>query len=283
MNGKKNDASDGSILDAMVHAYVDGELDGADRDDIETAIAKSPELARKVAAYRAQKQDLHLRYDAVLNEELSPTMTAMLGLRETAAGGTAHNDVKRWAPAPTLRRLAAAVALIAIGAGGGWLGRGAAAPSSLVSPSNTPTGIGAAYAERAMGAHNVYAVDVRHPVEVGANEEDHLIAWLSKRLGRAVRAPDMAGDGFHLIGGRLLADDGRPAALFMYQDGAGRRVTLSVKTVADKGETSFRFVNEENTSAVYWIEGGLGYALAGNLPRQQLLRLARQAYNALIA
>jgi anti-sigma factor RsiW len=35
----------------------------------------------------------------------------------------------------------------------------------------------------AIAAHRTFSVETRHPVEVGAYEEAHLVQWLSKRLG----------------------------------------------------------------------------------------------------
>ena len=57
----------------------------------------------------------------------------------------------------------------------------------------------------------------RHPVEVDATQEAHLVQWLSKRLGHPLVVPDLTKAGFQLIGGRLLPSEGGPAAQFMYQ------------------------------------------------------------------
>ena len=39
-----------------------------------------------------------------------------------------------------------------------------------------------------LGAHSVYVPEVRHPVEVRA-EEEHLVRWLTKRVGAPMCAP----------------------------------------------------------------------------------------------
>ncbi|MDP6603016.1 MAG: sigma factor [Rhodospirillales bacterium] len=62
---------------------------------------------------------------------------------------------------------------------------------------------------RAVGAHVVYVPEVRHPVEVASSEEAHLVAWLSKRLGQALRVPDLTSAGFQLVGGAVVAARGR--------------------------------------------------------------------------
>jgi anti-sigma factor RsiW len=43
----------------------------------------------------------------------------------------------------------------------------------------------------AIAAHRTFSVETRHPVEVGANEEAHLVQWLSKGLGHRLIVPDL--------------------------------------------------------------------------------------------
>ncbi|PMQ03050.1 anti-sigma factor [Janthinobacterium sp. AD80] len=132
-------------------------------------------------------------------------------------------------------------------------------------------------------AHAVYTPEVRHPVEVGAEQETHLVQWLSKRLGTALQPPALSPLGFQLIGGRLLPGDGDgPVAQFMYEDGKGQRLTLYVaKERAGKQETAFRYTQEKDLGDLgvfYWIDGQLGYALSANLPRQELGKIAKAVY-----
>ena len=131
-------------------------------------------------------------------------------------------------------------------------------------------------------AHAVYTPEVRHPVEVGADQEAHLTAWLSKRLGAPLKVPHLAATGYELVGGRLLPGDNGPAAQFMYQDARGQRLTLYVRTdKADNQETAFRYAREENVGVFYWIDGPFGYALSGNLEKPELLRVAQLVYQQL--
>ncbi|MHA1570751.1 MAG: anti-sigma factor family protein, partial [Alphaproteobacteria bacterium] len=137
------------------------------------------------------------------------------------------------------------------------------------------------FVERAIGAHLVYVAEVRHPVEVAANQEGHLVAWLSKRLGSPLRPPRLGSAGYDLVGGRLLEESGRPAAQFMYEDDAGRRVTVYVRAYEGK-DTAFKFVGEGTVSAFYWVDEPFAYALTGELPRQELLDVAHLVYTDLV-
>lgn len=135
---------------------------------------------------------------------------------------------------------------------------------------------------RAMQAHLVYSPEVRHPVEVGAKDEAHLVKWLSNRLGLKLQVPVLTSEGFELLGGRLLPDPDGPVAQFMYQDAAGKRLTLYV-TRNRKGEpvTAFRFAREGNISSFYWIDHECGYALSGELDKPALAKLATVVYRQL--
>jgi len=137
-------------------------------------------------------------------------------------------------------------------------------------------------ARRAAVAHAVYSPEVRHPVEVGADDEQHLVTWLSKRLGAKVRAPKLDEVGMSLVGGRLLPGDSGPVALFMYQSQNGL-LTLYLRTEASRNrETAFRYARENNVGVFYWIDREMGYALASaDLSKDELLRLANLVYKQL--
>jgi len=117
------------------------------------------------------------------------------------------------------------------------------------------------------------------PVEVGASEENHLVAWLSKRLGTALKPPHLAAQGFDLIGGRLLPGEAGPVAQFMYQDSKGLRLTLYVRQDATaSAATAFRYTEEGKVSVFYWLDGKLGYALSGEIDKAALLPIATVVY-----
>jgi len=88
--------------------------------------------------------------------------------------------------------------------------------------------------------------------------------------------------GYSLVGGRLLPSPGGPAAQFMYQDAEGGRLTLYVSSGRSGNlETAFRYVEEGPVGAFYWIDGAFGYALVGEIEKNDLLRGARLVYNQL--
>ncbi|MBC8239849.1 MAG: anti-sigma factor [Alphaproteobacteria bacterium] len=242
--------------DADIQAYVDGRLDASKQEKFKAWLADEPKISERIEAYRKQNEDFHKLFDPVLDEPVPQ------GLMAPVTG-------RRGRPSTWLQ-ITAGLVLILAGAAGGWGLRGLdiSSPSTAGLPE---------YVERAVGAHIVYAAEIRHPVEVDAKQEDHLVAWLSKRLGNPLRAPRLVSAGFELVGGRLLEDAGQPAAQFMYEDQAGRRVTVYVRSHQGK-ETAFKFSGGEGISAFYWIDAPFAYALAGDISRQQLRKIAHIVY-----
>lgn len=244
------------VTEADLHAYVDGLLPATRRAEVEAYLASHPEDAERVAAYRRQNEALRAHFGAIVEEPIPERLLRAAPRRKT-----------------NLWRAAAAVGWIALGGVLGW---------HLQSYRSEQRQEASAWARRAAMAHVVYSPEVRHPVEVGADQEAHLVAWLSKRLGTPLKVPHLGGIGYTLVGGRLLPGDRGPVAQFMYQDAKGQRLTLYIRTNPDDTrETAFRFAQENNVGVFYWLDRKLGYALSGEVDKSELLRVATAVYRQL--
>lgn len=248
------------ITEADLHAYVDGVLPLARQAEIEAWLAARPEEAARIAAYRSQNLALHQLFDQVLDEAVPPAirLPARRAWWSAAAG-----------------RGAAAVLIAFLGGVAGWLVRGNTMPEGAGQVRLATTAPAAGLARQAAIAHVVYSPELRHPVEVGAEQEGHLVAWLSKRLGKPVHPPHLGKLGYDLIGGRLLPGQSGPVAQFMYQDVAGKRLSLYVSTEQGAAaDTGFRFAQEGKVGVFYWIDGDFGYALSASAGRGELAAIA---------
>jgi anti-sigma factor RsiW len=248
------------VTEAELQAFVDGQLPAARTVEVAQYLAQHEEDALRVAAYRRQNENLQLAY--------APLLTAAVPARLQPGAR------RRWLPLqPLLQHYAVAAALMAVSGIAGWQ------LHAYVAAERAQT----VYLARvAAVAHAVYSPEVRHPVEVGADQEEHLVRWLSKRLGAGLKIPHLAAQGYTLVGGRLLPDDRGPAAQFMYQDSKGQRLTLYVRASKEAREqTAFRFAQENKVGVFYWIDGRLGYALSGETDRTELLRVAEAVYRQL--
>lgn len=252
------------VTEAELQAWVDGRLAPPRRADVEAYLASHPHEAQRLRAYRQQNVGLRARYNPVLDEALPRGM-----------GKRPPGRLWRW-PEP-LPRYAASLAIALAGGAAGWLLHGQldGTPRQALAQ-----GRGPGLARQAALAHAIYSPELRHPVEVGADQQEHLVAWLSKRLGTQLRPPMLAGLGYELIGGRLLPGDSGPVAQFMYHDANGQRLTLYVSSGQGHGgkDSAFRFAQEGAVSVFYWIDGRFGYALSGAVGKAELARIATAVY-----
>ncbi|MEE8445688.1 MAG: anti-sigma factor [Alphaproteobacteria bacterium] len=255
------------IDDTELHAYLDGELGEEERRAVEAWLAAHPDDAARVAAWRGDRDALAGLGADILDQTPPERLTRAL---DAAPKPVIRRDRASW-----MRAAAALVLFVAGGATGWWLNG-----SGLI---GGPPREGM-FVDRAVGAHVVFTRERRHAVEARADtEERHLVRWLSRRLGRKLNPPSLDGAGFRLIGGRLVADDGGPAAQFMYQDSAKRRLTIYVRRARDEKNVAFRIAEARGVSAFYWIEKPYAYALIGKIERQELLKLGRLVFDHLNA
>ncbi len=258
--------------EAELHAYVDGRLDPAARAAVEARLAVDAEAARTVEAWLRQKEALQALHAGLLQEPLPPPLAQ--------AGRHLHQHTHRAARWARWGGMAASV-LLAFAAG--WSGH-----QQWQSRQAQPLARGAGeFARQAVLAHSVYLPEVRHPVEVEAAQQDHLVQWLSRRLNKPLKVPNLAAVGYELVGGRLLPGEMGARAQFMFQNAAGERITLYLGAIEDAnlkatgGETAFRFSSDGAIATFYWVDQGFGYALAGKQPRQRLLTLAELVHRQL--
>lgn len=250
-----------AISEAQLHALADGVLPEEQRAPVDAHLRAHPQDAARVDAWREQNRQLRALFDPVLDEAVPSH------LMQAASPPAANGAWQRHA-----MQAAAAIVLLIAGGAGGWLLRGGDSVTASASPISL--------ARSAAIAHAVYTPEVRHPVEVGVEQEAHLVQWLSKRLGSTLQPPVLSPLGYHLIGGRLLPGDGDgPVAQFMYEEGTGKRLTLYVaRERAGRQETAFRYTQEKDLGVFYWIDGQMGYALSARLPKAELGKIADAVY-----
>ena len=270
-----------------LHALVDARLSVDERLAVEARLARDPAAAATRAAWQLQRDALRDLYRPLQEQPLPAPLAA--AARHAAQAQHALGQWSRWGG------MAAAVVLAF---GLGWLSHrqleyGAGAVSSAGPAARVASA--REFASQATLAHAVYAPELRHPVEVTAAQQEHLVQWLSKRLERPLKVPNLSALGYELVGGRLLPGAAGARAQFMYQNAAGERVTLYLGATQkhaappaapatptapapDARETAFSFAGDGPVPGFYWVDQGFGYALSGPLSRERLLALAQSVY-----
>jgi anti-sigma factor RsiW len=246
------------ISDDDIHAYADGQLPPERRAAVERALADDASLAARAREIERQNAWLREGLDALLSEPLPKQLidAARMPRRPRRTG--------------RLLAVAASVATLCVGFVGGWYVRDAD-----LEIAGTPT----TFARQAAFTHALYASDANRPVEIWAAEEKRLVTWLSKRLDYPLHVPDLNSAGYSLVGGRLVAGNERPTALFMYENGAKERLTLQArKQPPGTDEAAFRYAVEDGIGVYYWVDDQCAYALSGRLDKAELLAIGRLVY-----
>jgi anti-sigma factor RsiW len=243
-----------SISDDELHAYVDNQLDLATHAAVDLYLDQHPDKARRVTAYQRQRAILRA---AITDARPLPSKLSVGRIAERL-----ERQRARW------RIAAAAVLGIGLGGIGGWFFH---APMT----SDRTMRAMALLEHEALAAHAVYSADPHHPIEIAAAEREHLGQWLSNRLNRAVAPPRLGVIGYQLLGGRLLAAErGIPAAMFMYEDLNGHRLSVVMYPMSPDLRASRFDMTQGATNGCGWLENGLGYAVVAGLPDDELDRIA---------
>lgn len=247
-----------SVTEEDLLAYADAQLSNGDVARVEAWLKTHPEDAARVKAWQQQNRDIQTMF--------APYRVSGEG-DEALLVARAPQEVRG---NPWKRRGLQAAAGLCLFALGVALG---------ISYDRFPTQEEQArFPGEASSAFMIYSREVRHAVEVKADEKDHLVTWLGKRLGQKFAAPDLSRWGFSLIGGRLVPVDGRAGALLMYEDGGGKRLTVLVGQSDADAATSFRFVARGSVETFYWIDERLTYAVTAEIPREVLRQVADECY-----
>ncbi|HEX7968773.1 MAG TPA: hypothetical protein VF502_11175 [Stellaceae bacterium] len=222
-----------------LHDYLDDRLDPAEKARVAAYLARHPEVAAELEAYRAQMAGFHALYDKVLDEPIPASMRALL--RRQRSAGT-------WRIA-ALAAAAVALAMLS-GAAGWWFNDlrhpGEAGPSGLVI--------------EAQQAHRLFAGSDRWASDFANEGKAALVKSLSERLGAPVALPDIERAGLTLRGVRLVPTASGGAAVLIYRNAAGLPASLFIAPV-DRADAPPRAVAKGELIILHRVIGGVGYAL----------------------
>jgi anti-sigma factor RsiW len=241
------------ITEDDLHGYVDQALSPERRAEVVSYLDDHPDVGKRVAGFADQRRQLRAAL-APIAEEPVP---AALNLSRMIESRRRHVPV-RWAIAATL--------LLCIGGAFGWGLHGSLQPA--------PGGL-AALAQEASDSFDVFAPDHVRPVEMRAADRTELVQWVSSRLHRTVKVPDLYPSGYRLMGGRLIATSHGPAAMFMYDNDRGSRIVMLTRPMNSTDQNAPMTARSKGDVAGFtWADGGTGYSLVGQAPADVLKPLA---------
>lgn len=251
--------NDKKISENDLHAYVDGLLPAARHDEVAEWLEVHPDKAAEVAEWQAQNEALRAAF----------APTARTHAEDLAHLNTIPARQTGWM---NWRNMAAGVALLLLGGAGGY------GLSNITTQPLTTGPVLASFPSEAEEAYLTYVAEVRHAVEVGADESEHLTTWLGRRLDWQFTIPDLSDEGFSLVGGRLLPINGRPAAMLLYEDATGTRVSVIIARNNGMSDSAWQLARDGDVGTYYWIDGPRSYAISGRLPDDELREVTGLVY-----
>lgn len=189
-------------------AWLDSELPPDEAQALEALLKHDTGLQAELAELMAANEAANAEFAAMLSAPVPLTLARSID-------GAAPPGVAQRRHRPAWAAIAASVALLAIGAGGGFL---AGQRTEVVAARD--------WIEDVAEYHAVYAAQSRHLVEVPASESDHIKTWLTAQVGAPFDIPDLAAAGLEFQGARLLVAAGKPVGQLMYRDAEGQVVAL---------------------------------------------------------
>ncbi|MFL1505236.1 anti-sigma factor family protein [Pseudomonas sp. O64] len=221
-----------------LHAYVDHQLLESDRRVLESYLAAHPDVAAQVHAWQQDAHLLRAALSGALQQPANPALDPTL--------------IRQRIKHQSRRHLAsAAVLLIAVSLGGlgGWHAREATQPPMLPMAD-------------AMQAFRLFAQDGIMPADYNAQDSGTMQAWLDRYFSQAHRLPDLSPSGFKPVSGRLLTTEQGAAAMVLYEDPQGRRMSFYIRPPGpENGFLPRGSRSADGLQAEYWSGSGYNYAM----------------------
>ncbi|WP_192251726.1 anti-sigma factor family protein [Mesorhizobium silamurunense] len=261
----------------MIHALIDGELDAAAALAVERRIAADPELAaehQRILALRtavagvprpAVSEDFLARIAAIAevkgSDEAEATQAEAVKAQPQRHQGKViemrPRASARWFNSFDWRQMAASIVLTAFLASGAtqWL---------MVE--NVPD----SFAVNVANGHR-RSLLAATPVDIVSSDRHTVKPWLDGRIGVSPPAPDMAKDGYALLGGRVevIGDKPMPALVYRHHEhlitlvAAPRQNEAKSVPVADD-------LSAGGFLLVHWTDGAFSYWAISDAERPAL-------------
>ena len=225
----------------LLGGLVDGELDAANTALVEAHVARCESCREELERLQAVRTLLGgngVRHSAP--DSLARRVSAMPELAPKAAN---DNRLTRWLAPGLVGAIAASLAMVA-----------------LLPPSSQSV------VDQELVSSHVRSLQPGHLTDVQTTNQHIVKPWFNGRIDFAPPVPELAAQGFPLVGGRLDSIDGKTVPAIVYK----RRlhtVNLFVWPTKEGGDRAFV---KEGFAVREWSSNGLRFAAVSDIPPSEL-------------
>jgi len=264
--------------DDCLIAYLDGEIEMAERRDIEAWLDTDPAAREKLAALAESANLVRLAFDEVMHEPLPDRLIAaargetvssepgaqVLPFDRRPGKGRIPAAQRWWIGLP----VAASLFGLLLGGGVAYLGVAKLAPGAIggkqpavemAAADNVWLDNAAGYFKLFVSAGDGAMIDVP-----ATGDPREALQKISQSLPQEVRLPDLKPWGLNFRGARLVVAEGRPAAQLVYttDNKAIGPLTLIIGS-SKEPDVSPALARRQDVNLLYWRHQGRSYALVG--------------------
>lgn len=269
-----------SKTEALLHAYIDGRLEGRMRAKVRRYMQQNPDRFTEFGEYNTIDLKLKTLFNSAQGDIVPERFLDMVYDYQDDSPHVKESWRQNISHRIHFPQLAIYASIVMLTLSFGFI-FGYFTPNQSVNIAAQPM---IKLQQLVIDAHNIYAGQKRHAVEVTAKQKDHLVKWLSGTLGTQVAPVDLKEFEYTLLGGRLLPSLGEHAALYMYSDKTDNRLTLYIRSnkhIESSPDIRCGQANDD-TPVCTWRGKKLIYFLVGSTPKNVHELIAQFAARQLI-
>jgi anti-sigma factor RsiW len=265
----------GLPLDVRLSAYMDGEVDEAERKELEQLVARDDEARRMLEMLQAGSSFGNKAFEEFLHDPVP--LSLVRRIKQGPGVNPKAERVVTTAPRRARlrlwpRALAASVALLLIGGSTGFIigktGNDGARPMNMAAART--------WLDDIADYHRIYSRQTaEHLVEVPASGDGKIESWLTSSVGVNFSLPNLSANGLTFEGARLLVAAGKPVAQLMYKNEDGD--VFAICFLKSKPGTTDGKMTEsmrDDIAMISWQKDGASYVVVGPSADASLHQLA---------
>lgn len=275
-----------NLSDEKLLAYIDGELDVSESTALSDEIERNPSARERLARLKNGGRPFAEAFDAMLAAAPDDKLQAMFaGLVAQTSGGQGQGQAddetivpfrQRTQPqapqakgAPLWRMAAAAVLLAAVFTGGLISG------GVLNKPQQVAEAEASGWREAAARYVALFSRETLEGMPASSSERLANLTKAEKELGLKLSVSRLEDPDLDFRGTQLLTFAGKPLAQVAYLYDGQKPVALCI-IATENASAPLAAEKRQGLNVVHWVEGGYGYMVLGDVPEEELNRIAER-------